>query len=213
MVAGLRAEVGVSAPGDCPVAEVSAETETSVTSVSRASVPDTTGRIAEEFATTGAATPTHEELSEVAAYDSQTVYRFRRSQDRSCVCETIEVFGQPVSDIHAADGTLYVSFHAPDLETVQEIVNALQEHFSGVSLRKLTHSDEQAGTDLVFVDRSRLTTRQREVLQTAYDMGYFEHPKEANAGDVAEALKISPSTFSEHLAAAQRKVLEAILSA
>lgn len=30
------------------------------------------------------------------------------------------------------------------------------------------------------------------------------------AGDVAAALKISPSTFSKHLAAAQRKLLEPI---
>jgi predicted DNA binding protein len=66
-------------------------------------------------------------------------------------------------------------------------------------------------SDLVFVDRSVLTERQREVLETAHEMGYFEHPKGANAGEVADELDISTSTFSEHLAASQRKLMDALL--
>jgi len=42
-------------------------------------------------------------------------------------------------------------------------------------------------------------------------MGYFERPRDANAGAVAEALDIAPSTFAEHLAAAQRKLLDEAL--
>jgi len=65
--------------------------------------------------------------------------------------------------------------------------------------------------DVVFVDRSRLTDRQREVLETAYEMGYFEHPRATNATEVADALDVSLSTFTEHLATAQSKVLAAIV--
>lgn len=213
MTTGLRVELGVRDHGGCPVADVSAETATPVTSVSRASIPDATGRLAEEFTMAEGVAPSHEEVSAVATYSTHAVYRFRRSQERACVCEHVEGFGHPVSDVHAADGTLYLSFHAPDIETVQAIVTALRDRFSGVRLRTLTQSDGEAGSDLVFVDRSRLTERQREVLGTAADMGYFEYPKEANIGDVADALGIAPSTVSEHLAAAQRKVLDAILAA
>jgi hypothetical protein len=49
------------------------------------------------------------------------------------------------------------------------------------------------------------------VLETAHRLGYFERPKGANAGEVADALDISRSTFTEHLAAAQTKLLDAIL--
>jgi predicted DNA binding protein len=42
-------------------------------------------------------------------------------------------------------------------------------------------------------------------------MGYFERPKEANATEVAEALGIAQSTFTEHLMAAQRKLLDDVL--
>ncbi|MEF8887534.1 MAG: helix-turn-helix domain-containing protein, partial [Haloarculaceae archaeon] len=49
--------------------------------------------------------------------------------------------------------------------------------------------------------------RQREVVETAYEMGYFEYPRESNATEVATALDIQPSTFTEHLTAAQGKLL------
>jgi len=208
----LQVEVGVSGPGECPVAAVSAGSETDVTSVRRASIPDGHGRFAEEFTAEGAATPRDEGISRIATYDTGAVYRFRRARDQHCVCEDVEAFGYPVSEIHATDGTLYVSFHAPDVETVREIVSGLQDRFSGIHLRKLTRCGEGSGADLALVDRSRLTARQREVLRTAHDMGYFEHPKGANAGEVADDLDISPSTFSEHLAAAQRKLLDAVLA-
>jgi molybdopterin biosynthesis enzyme len=66
-------------------------------------------------------------------------------------------------------------------------------------------------SETVLVDRGRLTARQREVLETAVEMGYFEYPKGANAGEVAEALDISVSTYAEHVAAAQTKVFDDLL--
>lgn len=56
-----------------------------------------------------------------------------------------------------------------------------------------------------------LTDRQTEVLVTAYRVGYFERPRETTGAQVAADLDISPSTFSQHLRAAQRKLLGALL--
>jgi len=56
-----------------------------------------------------------------------------------------------------------------------------------------------------------LTDRQLEVLVTAYRTGYFERPRETTGAGVAADLDISPSTFSQHLRAAQRKLLGALL--
>jgi len=44
-------------------------------------------------------------------------------------------------------------------------------------------------------------------------MDCFDHPKGANAGEVADALDISRSTFAEHLSAAQSKLFDAVLDA
>lgn len=53
----------------------------------------------------------------------------------------------------------------------------------------------------------RLTERQREVMQTAYQAGYYDWPRQCAGTDVAESLDITSATFSQHIHAAERKVL------
>mgnify|MGYP000100221529 CR=1 FL=1 len=206
----LRVELAVGEPGDCPVAEASAAAGRA-RCIARASAPNPEGRIEEEFVVEGEADLSTDTATEAATYDDRTVYRFSRHPEEPCACDAVEASGHPVSEIRAAEGTLVVTFHAPDFERVRYVVEDLRERFTAVSLRRLTRTAERESEDLVFVDRSRLTERQREVLRTAHRMGYFDYPKGANAGDVAEELDISPSTFAEHLGAAQRKVFEAVL--
>lgn len=55
--------------------------------------------------------------------------------------------------------------------------------------------------------RSHLTRRQREVLQTAFQAGYYEWPRGSTGEQVAEDLGIASATFSEHIHAAERNLL------
>lgn len=57
-----------------------------------------------------------------------------------------------------------------------------------------------------------LTNRQREVLQTAFEMGYYEVPREVSTGDIAADLDLDPSTVAEHLQRAERNLLTHHLS-
>lgn len=52
-----------------------------------------------------------------------------------------------------------------------------------------------------------LTDRQREVLQTAFEMGYYEWPRDCTGEEIADVLGITAATFSEHIFAAERKIL------
>ena len=52
-----------------------------------------------------------------------------------------------------------------------------------------------------------LTARQREVLETAYDMGFYEVPREASTEDVAGELDLDSATVAEHLQRAERNLL------
>ncbi|MDY6818742.1 MAG: helix-turn-helix domain-containing protein [Halobacteriales archaeon] len=52
-----------------------------------------------------------------------------------------------------------------------------------------------------------LTDRQREVIQTAYDMGYYEVPREVSTEAIAAELDVDPSTVAEHLQRAERNLL------
>jgi predicted DNA binding protein len=57
----------------------------------------------------------------------------------------------------------------------------------------------------------KLTDRQQEVIQTAYDMGYYEVPRETSTEAVATELEIDPSTVAEHLQRAERNLLSRFL--
>lgn len=59
---------------------------------------------------------------------------------------------------------------------------------------------------------SALTDRQREVLQTAFEMGYYEVPREVSTEEIARELELDPSTVAEHLQRAERNVLDRVLS-
>jgi len=51
-----------------------------------------------------------------------------------------------------------------------------------------------------------LTERQREVLSVALELGYYEDPREATHGEVADELGVSPSTAGEHLRKIESRV-------
>jgi len=56
-----------------------------------------------------------------------------------------------------------------------------------------------------------LTARQREVIETAWEMGYYEVPKDVSADEVAAELDLDSSTVNEHLQRAERNLLGQIL--
>lgn len=55
--------------------------------------------------------------------------------------------------------------------------------------------------------REHLTDRQREVLRAAYEAGYYDWPRNCTGQEVAEELGITSATFSQHVHAAERKLL------
>lgn len=55
-----------------------------------------------------------------------------------------------------------------------------------------------------------LTDRQREVLDIALDLGYYDVPRQATHGDIAERLAISVGTVGEHLQKIESRVFKHI---
>ncbi|ELY58947.1 helix-turn-helix domain-containing protein [Natronolimnohabitans innermongolicus] len=216
MASGIRAEVKIDDPDGCVVTSAAGTASGTVPSVSKSTNPEAPERVTEEFMLEAESYPdsfdADVDLSPVFSYGSSEVYRFSRELGRGCPCECIERHDSPVTDVRTKGSALYLTFHAPDMQGLQAIIGSLKERCSNLDVQRLLQSQQDhAEQNLVFVDRSTLTARQLEVLETAHRMGYFEHPKRANAGEVAAALDITTTTFTEHLAAAQRKLLDAIL--
>ncbi len=88
-------------------------------------------------------------------------------------------------------------------------VNRLLGFFksNGIPFRVLSVSGFAPGIDPL----GALTRRQREVLQTAFEGGYFDSPRRKTAREIAAGLKIKHSTFLEHLRKAQKKILNQFL--
>ncbi|MFC5366959.1 helix-turn-helix domain-containing protein [Salinirubrum litoreum] len=208
---GVRAEVEVSEPGSCPVASVSESVEGSVGSVSWTASDDA---VTEEFTVeTDDDSLDSADVERVFDYGSESVYQFQRDGG-DCVCEVVESVDCPIADVRAERGSLVLTLHLDEMADLRTLVSTLREQFGGVGVRYLAQASAEAaeGSDLVPVDRGRLTDRQEEVLRTAHEMGYFEYPRDSNATEVAAALDIRPSTFTEHLSAAQSKLLDDLLA-
>ncbi|WP_458188167.1 helix-turn-helix domain-containing protein [Haladaptatus sp. NG-WS-4] len=210
MGSGIYVQIEVTGVNSCPVVSMSENVE--VESVVTDRQPTAEGsRVVGEVTVNGPvdASSVPDRADSVFSDAPRSVYRF--SNDRGgCPCDRVPDHGCPVRDVHAETGTLVVSFIVPDIETLQTIVADLQSHYDTVRVRRLTQSSTDNQQKLLFVDRSAFTDRQYEVLQTAHDMGYFAHPKDANSTTVAAELGIAVATFSEHLAATQSKLLDQI---
>jgi hypothetical protein len=212
MEGGIRAEVTIDSPEACPVSAVSARSGASAHSITKSVAPDAADRVAEEFVLEGDVDADGDSFEEVFSYGREAAYRFARERDCGCPCERIERNGCPVAEVYADDATLHLAFHAPDMDRLREVLTDLRAGYPQLDVQRLLQSvSDRSDRDLVVVDRSDLTRRQREVIETAHRMGYFEHPKAANAGEVADELGITRSTFTEHLAAAQSKLLSAVV--
>lgn len=215
MPPGIRAELKIPAAVECPLARVSTDGDVTAYSVSKSVDPNVPEHVTEEFAVepdmemsgdTG-----DRELTRAFKGGSGSVYRFERTAGVNCPCECVEMFGYPVIDVRGESGSLFIVFHVPDQEALHEVMGAIDEHHPDVGIRRLVRSHGEDEDNLVFFDKSVFTDRQQEVLETAHTMGYFDHPKGSNAGEVAAELDINTATFTEHLSAAQRKLLDSIL--
>lgn len=82
-----------------------------------------------------------------------------------------------------------------------------QRNGEGFSLHRLTLDDgsEDAGDGR---EDDGLTEPQRDALATAYEMGYFDIPRSASLGEVADELDISTASASERLRRGQAALVE-----
>lgn len=98
-------------------------------------------------------------------------------------------------DPAAVVGTFLEEHPGAELATKREAASA-SPPFSGAAFRPVLHT--------------HLTDRQREVLRTAFEAGYYDWPRGCTGEDVAAELGIASATFSEQIHAAERNLLGAL---
>lgn len=222
MTAGIHVQLELRGVDGCPASTLSEEVPVESVTVDTQGTGETTRVLGEVTVdrtdvTDGTVDRTEgaeadgQALDEIFADGSRSIYRY--THEAECPCSRVPTHGCPVRDRRADGGRLHLSFVAPDLDTLRAVTSDLRACCTTLTVRRLTRSDAgDHDRSLLVADRSAFTTRQYEVLETAHDMGYFESPKAANSGAVADELGVSVATFIEHLSVAQTKLLDQILS-
>ena len=110
------------------------------------------------------------------------------------------------------DGTELV-VELPTETDVRRFVDRLGDRLPGLSLfARREHEASAASADGVARRLAdRLSDRQAEALETAYEMGYFAWPRDHEGREVAAAMDITQPTLNRHLREAERKVFDTLL--
>jgi len=120
--------------------------------------------------------------------------------------------GAETTAFRVEDGLVRATFELPAGAEPRGLVEALEDRYESVSLaaRRERERREQTRSELLDDIEGALTDRQRLALEKAHVGGFFDWPREVSGEDLAASMDISPSTYHQHLRAAERKVLDAL---
>lgn len=208
---GIRSTVEFSPPVDCPVAEASTNVNGPIRTA-RSSIPAEGGPTPVlEFVCNGEPADI-EDVTTIFSIGTLNLCRIDHRGNPLCPCSCLGNHGIPITRYHVDDGHVTVVFYSKDFDELRTVMDELQTHFPSLNVKRLVREpDDYRDDQYVLVDTGKLTDRQLEMLNIAYDQGYFDRPRGANATEIARELEIDPSTFREHVNIALSKLLESIL--
>lgn len=134
---------------------------------------------------------------------------FRVSE--GCPAFRLTEFGALPRKVCGDSGRGHIIAEVPSQNSASEIVDGFLAEYPDFELLSKQKKDSLAPrfnqSTFQGVVYDHLTDRQREVVQTAFEEGYYNWPRECTGEDVAEKLGIASPTFAEHIKAAERKLL------
>lgn len=159
------------------------------------------------------------ELGEILDEDDRIRYLHRTATDghhtyrclskERCVVHDLVDRGFLVESVRYRNGEERHVGAVVGQEVLQGVLEAAGEAV-GVQLERISPVTEEG--DSAVESRWNLTPAQAEALEMAYEMGYFEVPRRADAGDVAAELGISKSALLERLRRGHAALLEQLLA-
>lgn len=124
-----------------------------------------------------------------------------------CICPAFSAHRCVATVERVLDDAVAVRLSVPDRETLRDVVADLRERGADVELARLHAGAAEERT--LELDVGDVTDAQREAIRVADRLGYYDDPREADLGDVADELGVSRSAASQRLnGAASTLVLE-----
>lgn len=90
---------------------------------------------------------------------------------------------------------------------VERLIEHMREWGTGIEIVSITNYHTRDRGVL-----SVLTDRQLSVVRRAHKMGFFDHPRRADARTIADALGMRHTTFLTHIRKAQKRMLDELLT-
>jgi len=124
-----------------------------------------------------------------------------------CICPAFSAHRCVATIERVLGDAVAVRLSVPDRETLRDVVADLRDRGADVELARLDAAAAEERT--LELDVGAVTDAQREAIRVADRLGYYDDPREADLGDVADELGISRSAASQRLnGAASTLVLE-----
>jgi PAS domain S-box-containing protein len=121
--------------------------------------------------------------------------------------------GAEVRSLAAEAGVAELEIAVPVETGGRVILELLEDRYDGVELVAYRERERRPTTRSAFLNEleAQLTDRQATALRSAFYSGYYDEPRTASGDELAEAMGVSRPTFHQHLRAAERKLLAAVL--
>lgn len=140
--------------------------------------------------------------------DDERAY-LKSAVNTKCICPIFQEH-DCISRITGVDsGSIIVALTVPSRETLREIIGDLRTVGATVDVEWLVNGGDSTRT--AEIDVSTITEKQQEAMELAMDAGYYETPRRASLGDIADELGISESAASQRLNGAETKLVRAFL--
>lgn len=138
------------------------------------------------------ADPTIDAFERLAEVDGRRLYRISLTEVGAVgmtYSDAIEL-GITFLDVRGAGDRVRYRAQVPTREALFAYREACRDRGLSFRLTGLYHGEDDGRTD------SELTRRQREVLETALERGYFDVPRQVTLAELAEELEISDQALS-----------------
>lgn len=131
-----------------------------------------------------------------------------------CVAQSVAKADAILRGGYVDCGECQFTVYLPPTRDANTVVETIRDEHPSVTVASVRERPvaEPFLTQQRFQQRLRdtLTNRQWQVLRLAHSEGYFERPREAPQSELAEQIDISQETVSQHLRAAQRRLLSVV---
>jgi len=145
----------------------------------------------------------------IVEYDDATLVEFLVSDD--CPARRLAELGALPQTVRGRDGEGRIVADIPSQRDAPAVTEAFLADHPDTELvtkrEKAAVRPPFSGSGVRQVLRMHLTDRQLDVVETAFEMGYYDWPRRCTGEDVAAELGIASATFSEHVRTAERKLL------